>query len=109
MAKIGINEIFESISNKISRGIFSFIFFIQCIKAIASPRFRFDLIASEEDEKIYHSFLIALLLDQIKSLAKREKEILISLFTPKNAQKSGGKPRKKSNLSLLLNFLASVR
>jgi hypothetical protein len=109
LAKIGVNETFGSISNKISRGSFSFIFFIQCIKAISSSRFRFDLTASEEDEKIRDSFLVELLLEQIKYLSNHEKEAFISLFTPQNVQKNEKRIKKKNNLSLLLNFLSTLK
>jgi hypothetical protein len=34
LAKIGIDEDYKSLANKIGRGTFSFIFFMQCMKAM---------------------------------------------------------------------------
>lgn len=40
---IGINETERSIANKMSRGTFSFIFFLQCMSAIGSTKVSFDV------------------------------------------------------------------
>ena len=40
--QMGIEETQGSISNKISRGTFSFIFFIQCMEALGMKEFRID-------------------------------------------------------------------
>ncbi|MFC3179118.1 DUF6471 domain-containing protein [Undibacterium amnicola] len=40
---IGINETERSIANKMSRGTFSFIFFLQCMKAIGNNDVAFNI------------------------------------------------------------------
>lgn len=40
--RMGINETQSSVSNKINRGTFSFIFFIQCLEALNIRDFRID-------------------------------------------------------------------
>lgn len=39
---LGIEETQGSISNKISRGTFSFVFFMQCMEALGIKEFRID-------------------------------------------------------------------
>lgn len=40
---IGINETERSIANKMSRGTFSFVFFLQCMSAIGNTKVSFDV------------------------------------------------------------------
>ena len=40
---IGINETERSIANKMSRGTFTFIFFLQCMSAIGNTKVSFDV------------------------------------------------------------------
>jgi len=40
---IGINETERSIANKMSRGTFSFVFFLQCMTAIGNSEVSFDI------------------------------------------------------------------
>ncbi|MDX8482041.1 DUF6471 domain-containing protein [Mesorhizobium sp. VK24D] len=42
LAAIGVEEKEANISNKLSRGRFSAVFFAQCLKAIGSQRLKFD-------------------------------------------------------------------
>ncbi|CDX22484.1 conserved hypothetical protein [Mesorhizobium sp. ORS 3324] len=42
LAAIGVDEKEANISNKLSRGRFSAVFFAQCLKAIGSQRLKFD-------------------------------------------------------------------
>lgn len=51
---IGINETERSIANKMSRGTFSFIFFLQCMKAIGNNEVAFNI---EIDKKVSPEFL----------------------------------------------------
>lgn len=43
---IGIQEEYKSVANKIGRGTFSFIFFIQCMKALEKEECKFALRSS---------------------------------------------------------------
>lgn len=52
---IGINETERSIANKMSRGTFSFIFFLQCMKAIGNNEVAFNI---EIDKKVSPEFLL---------------------------------------------------
>ncbi|REG52092.1 hypothetical protein B0G80_8608 [Paraburkholderia sp. BL6669N2] len=40
---LGIEETERSIANKISRGAFTFVFFLQCMKALRRPAVHIDL------------------------------------------------------------------
>lgn len=40
---LGVDETERSIANKISRGAFTFIFFLQCMKALRRPAVHIDL------------------------------------------------------------------
>ena len=40
LAAIGIHEEYKAVANKIGRGTFSFIFFIQCMKALGKNELR---------------------------------------------------------------------
>jgi hypothetical protein len=40
---LGIEETERSIANKISRGAFTFVFFLQCMKALRRPSVHIDL------------------------------------------------------------------
>ncbi|MFP3558581.1 DUF6471 domain-containing protein [Paraburkholderia sp. SIMBA_049] len=40
---LGVEETERSIANKISRGAFTFIFFLQCMKALGKPAVSIDL------------------------------------------------------------------
>lgn len=40
---IGVEESERSIANKMSRGTFSFVFFLQCMKAVGATTVSFDL------------------------------------------------------------------
>lgn len=40
MAAIGVDENYKGIANKINRGTFSFVFFIQCMKALGVNEIR---------------------------------------------------------------------
>ena len=42
LKEMGIEETQGSISNKISRGTFSFVFFMQCMEALGIKEFRID-------------------------------------------------------------------
>ncbi len=42
LAEIGVEETYVSVSNKINRGTFSFIFFWQCMEALGVREVRFD-------------------------------------------------------------------
>lgn len=42
LSEIGINETYKSLSAKINRGTFSFVFFMQCMKAIGQNTTRLD-------------------------------------------------------------------
>ena len=43
LAGIGVSETERSIANKMSRGSFSFAFFLQCMRALGRTDFRLDL------------------------------------------------------------------
>ncbi|SIT49362.1 conserved hypothetical protein [Paraburkholderia ribeironis] len=43
LAGIGVSETQRSIANKMSRGSFSFAFFLQCMRALGRMDFRVDL------------------------------------------------------------------
>ena len=128
LARLGIKGVTPaSIANKISRGTFSFAFFIQCMKAIDSPRFYFNITASKENYKTQHSFLLGLLLEQIKSLDQHEIELLIALLTPQKEfqdlkktnkmkenkrlkkETTNEKENQKKSLSSLLALLSSLK
>ncbi|WP_341318708.1 DUF6471 domain-containing protein [Paraburkholderia sp. IMGN_8] len=40
---LGVEETERSIANKISRGAFTFVFFLQCMKALRRPAIHIDL------------------------------------------------------------------
>ena len=40
---LGVNETYAGVTNKISRGTFSFAFFLQCMKALKKKVVKFDL------------------------------------------------------------------
>jgi hypothetical protein len=40
---LGVEETERSIANKISRGAFTFVFFLQCMKALRRPAVHIDL------------------------------------------------------------------
>lgn len=42
LEQIGVEETQRSITNKLSRGSFSFVFFLQCMKAIGVTRIDFE-------------------------------------------------------------------
>lgn len=52
---IGINQTERSIANKMSRGTFSFIFFLQCMKAIGNNDVSFNIVI---DKKIKSEVVI---------------------------------------------------
>ncbi|TDN62434.1 MULTISPECIES: DUF6471 domain-containing protein [Paraburkholderia] len=43
LANIGVRETERSIANKLSRGSFSFAFYLQCMRALGRTDFRVDL------------------------------------------------------------------
>lgn len=43
LAALGVDESESNLSNKIQRGKFSFVFFLQCMKAIGGPSVSFDI------------------------------------------------------------------
>lgn len=43
LGKIGVEESVRSVTNKLSRGTFSFAFFLQCMKAMGRPSVEIDL------------------------------------------------------------------
>jgi hypothetical protein len=43
LAQIGVEETPSAITNKMSRGTFSFVFFLQCMKAIGRHQVQIDL------------------------------------------------------------------
>lgn len=43
LAGIGVSETERSVANKMSRGSFSFAFFLQCMRALGRTDFRLDL------------------------------------------------------------------
>jgi hypothetical protein len=43
MAQIGVNETERSIASKLSRGSFSFAFYLQCMRALGRTDFRVDI------------------------------------------------------------------
>ncbi|WP_395008986.1 DUF6471 domain-containing protein [Undibacterium sp.] len=45
---IGINETERSIANKMSRGTFSFVFFLQCMKAVGNHEVAFSISVNPE-------------------------------------------------------------
>lgn len=55
--KIGVDATERSIATKISRGSFSFEFFLQCMKAIGSTRVTIDI--SEDSNLGQHRLIIA--------------------------------------------------
>jgi hypothetical protein len=40
LEEIGVDESYKGIANKINRGAFSFVFFMQCMKALGVTEFR---------------------------------------------------------------------
>lgn len=49
LGKIGVEETYASIANKISRGSFDFSFFLQCAAAIGIKNLRLDEIFSDQE------------------------------------------------------------
>ncbi|MCA3020182.1 MAG: hypothetical protein ING69_00170 [Rhodocyclaceae bacterium] len=43
LAEIGVEESYKGIANKINRGAFTFVFFMQCMKALGKTTVRLDL------------------------------------------------------------------
>lgn len=42
LAAFGINESYKGVANKINRGAFSFLFFMQCMKALGKTTIRLE-------------------------------------------------------------------
>lgn len=45
LAQIGVDETPSAITNKMSRGTFSFVFFLQCMKALGRTQVTIDLVS----------------------------------------------------------------
>ena len=115
LTKIRVDETIASVSNKINRGTFSFSFFIQCMKAIASPQFHFDTERTKTRIRGQSSFLLGLLIEHVQTLTEDEKELLTSLLSPPigfhnfSKNKKSRQTKGKSILSFLLDILAALK